>query len=427
MLLKRKLLYGDLPGIKTCLPPLFCFLILNSVSCNPIIVSADGGVADGGSDGGNISDSGLSDGGDYDSGMDGGLTDGGIDGGTDAGIDAGNPDSGFDPGYCLTSQCFPVPPTGQTMCYDNSGLLYGDGGCPSLSDRDAGFWGQDAMFLKARTFNCFDDLKTSKACSGSNLEDGDTVADSLTGLMWQRKIDSSVMDWDQAVDYCTNVLNLQQYGGYSDWRLPNPFEFTSIVDRQNPDPSIDLSVFPGTPSDFFWTSLADPLAEPYAWSMHFKGGSLSIVHKYNFIINVRCVRMGPQNTVMSSAKRFITTTGPDGRKLVSDSVTGLMWQYEYEHDDVTWAKALSYCAHMNYGGYFDWRLPNINELESLVNYKMFRPASDFPGMAPYHFLSSTTVVSWSSHMWDVFFDSGDILIYGKSVDGDSVRCVRQGP
>jgi hypothetical protein len=54
--------------------------------------------------------------------------------------------------------------------------------------------------------------------------------------------------------------------------------------------------------------------------------------------------------------------------VVTDNLTGLMWASKGNlTSDKTWQEALDYCNNLNLGGYSDWRLPNVNELESLVN------------------------------------------------------------
>ena len=70
-------------------------------------------------------------------------------------------------------------------------------------------------------------------------------------------------------------------------------------------------------------------------------------------------------------------------------MTGLMWQESYK-SNLSWQASLEYCETLEYAGFTDWRMPNINELISIVNYDKASPASDFPEYASNFFWSSTT-------------------------------------
>jgi hypothetical protein len=48
-----------------------------------------------------------------------------------------------------------------------------------------------------------------------------------------------------------------------------------------------------------------------------------------------------------------------------DSQTGLMWTIRDNGTDVTWWQANEYAQQLHLGGYADWRLPTIEELEEL--------------------------------------------------------------
>ena len=113
----------------------------------------------------------------------------------------------------------------------------------------------------------------------------------------------------------------------------------------------------------------------------------------------------------------------NGDVIVRDSKTGLLWQKTYE-TGLTWKEALAYCEDLTYAGYSDWRMPNRNELVSLVNYNKYNPASDFPEMPTVFFWSSTTDVSSGNAI--VFeFKRGDVRAYAKSsYTKIYVRCVR---
>jgi len=58
----------------------------------------------------------------------------------------------------------------------------------------------------------------------------------------------------------------------------------------------------------------------------------------------------------------------NGDGTVTDNLTGLMWDQTGNRFGVrTWAQALSDANGLSLAGYGDWRLPNVNELESLIN------------------------------------------------------------
>jgi serine/threonine protein kinase len=51
----------------------------------------------------------------------------------------------------------------------------------------------------------------------------------------------------------------------------------------------------------------------------------------------------------------------------TDKVTGLMWTRKDGSRDVTWFQAVDFCGHLQLGGYSDWRLPTIDELQGIYD------------------------------------------------------------
>ncbi|MBI5548584.1 MAG: DUF1566 domain-containing protein [Deltaproteobacteria bacterium] len=113
---------------------------------------------------------------------------------------------------------------------------------------------------------------------------GETVKDEVTGLVWQRAVSAGSYTWAAAESYCQS-LNL---GGWSTgWRPPSAKELVSIVDYRSHGPAIDTAVFPGTPSEAFWSSGNNPNIGSGRWIVEFDRGA---THNNNLPVRVRCVR-----------------------------------------------------------------------------------------------------------------------------------------
>ena len=55
-----------------------------------------------------------------------------------------------------------------------------------------------------------------------------------------------------------------------------------------------------------------------------------------------------------------------GAETLKDTRTKLMWTAKDNGSDITWNNAVRYCDGLNLGGYRNWRLPTIKELEGLL-------------------------------------------------------------
>jgi len=125
-----------------------------------------------------------------------------------------------------------------------------------------------------------------------------------------------------------------------------------------------------------------------------------------------------------------------GDGTVTDAGTGLMWMQETadinadgnidDNDKVIWINALSYCENLTLGNHSDWRLPDIQELRSLVDYNRYDPVTDpFFSSVPFRYWSATTVASNTEEAWGILFKDGSDVWSNKSVPC-YVRCVRSG-
>ena len=289
---------------------------------------------------------------------------------------------------------FKFPDAGLIKCYDRAGLEID----PAPDDE---LYGQNGCFV-------INPMSFTKLAKGAKTIDDAAgwdeglrmVADNNTGLIWEvkspKKGDVNFCDdqysWTDAQEVYIKKLNKQKYGGFSDWRLPNKDELRSIVDYSKTGPAIDTWYFPNTKSDLYWTSVPYKMQKPFIWGIFFGLGS-GICYTPSSERYVRAVR-GGSNKLFGLPDNSRFTDNGDGT--ITDSVTGLMWQ-KAENERMDWYAALKACKEMRLAGHSDWRLPNLKELNSILNldytggwwyFKDFFPAE---GLKPplLHYFSST--------------------------------------
>jgi hypothetical protein len=108
--------------------------------------------------------------------------------------------------------------------------------------------------------------------------------------------------------------------------------------------------------------------------------------------------------------RFLINDG-----LVFDALTGLLWKQEPYNVAVTWDEAMTYAENLDYAGYSDWRLPNRNEMRSIVSYGASSidsyVAGKFDTLVPEDkfWWTSTTYASpyGSGSAWVLYLDNGN--------------------
>lgn len=119
----------------------------------------------------------------------------------------------------------------------------------------------------------------------------------------------------------------------------------------------------------------------------------------------------------------------DIKKTVLDTNTNLMWKDRNEDNTIkkTWQESINYCENLDFSGYSDWRLPNINELLSIVYNKEFDPAVNknfFKNFYRGNYWTSTTFSSDpSKKAWFMYFYYGNTSATLKTKEF-IVSCVR---
>jgi len=97
----------------------------------------------------------------------------------------------------------------------------------------------------------------------------------------------------------------------------------------------------------------------------------------------------------------------------------------------TWLDAITACEGLTYAGFTDWRLPNVRELMSIVDYgAAVEPrinTTAFPATDLGAHWTSTTYVPSTSYAWIVEFSLGTANASNK-INGFYLQlCVRGGP
>jgi len=113
--------------------------------------------------------------------------------------------------------------------------------------------------------------------------------------------------------------------------------------------------------------------------------------------------------------------------IVTDSTTGLQWQDDAIGSTMTWQSAIDHCEGLSLDSYSDWRLPNVNELKTIVDRSKYNPAivSGFINTSSANYWSSTTYENYSPHAWIVDFNYGYVN-HSSKYNSNYVRCVRAG-
>ncbi len=314
--------------------------------------------------------------------------------------------------YWSGSECKAIVKTGavcsgQKKCYDNNAEMI----CP-LEGND--FYGTDSQYSALN--KC-----TNRSFTISGASGNDVVKDNNTGLLWQRIMPSkytgctmgnpvgSKCKMSEAVSYCENL----NYGGYSDWRLPSRNEISTIPDYGSYS-SIDSTFY--YTSEYYWTSTLLSSNTNKGWFAAIRGGSLSS-QGIDLAGNAWCVRGDP----LIQTNNFVESS-VEGKVIVTDTSTGLIWTKEISVEK-TWKDALSYCENATYANYNDWRLPNVKELETLVDDTKFDPASGFPGLSSLSIWSSTTSEDSGNGAFYLYFYTGGVFVHSKTAEINAI-CVR---
>ncbi|MHC4889383.1 MAG: Lcl C-terminal domain-containing protein [Planctomycetota bacterium] len=259
--------------------------------------------------------------------------------------------------------------TGQDRTYDDKQEV----ACPKKGED---FYGQDAHYQGARF---------------AYRDNGNgTLTDLNTGLMWQKTPDFVKRTMAEAERHAKSL----SLGDHNDWRLPTIKELFSIADFRGNiktrTPYINTKYF-----DFEYPDTNQGwriIDAQYRSNTRYLGTTMrgdKSVFGFNFADGrikaypvagrgagrqyVRCVRgrnYGENDFVNN------------GDGTITDRASGLMWMKADSGKTMNWKEALEYAENLDYDGYDDWRLPNVKELQNIVDYSRAPDATSMPARGP---------------------------------------------
>ncbi len=256
------------------------------------------------------------------------------------------------------------------------------------------------------------------------VDNGDgTVTDTITGLMWQKQ-DGGEMSYDSAVDWVGRLA----LAGYQDWRLPGIHESFSLMNLDALNPALNKFAFTDTGAEYWWSADVAVNNPSKVWVTNSGGGqgahpkteTISAGGTKKF--HARAVRnTHPPNTLQARFK-FIADS------VVLDLLTGLMWERYPLNDSINWENALMRAENIVLGGYCDWRLPNIKEIESIQDEKNISPAVNknfFSAIRSAKYWSSTSQFNRGVNAWYIDYQNLGLTTYGaKNTRACYAICVR---
>jgi len=283
-----------------------------------------------------------------------------------------------------TSGSYPIVDTDQTYCFSESGVI----------PCGQSYNGQDAQY---------------EGLQPAYQDNGDgTITDLNTGLMW-------IQDPGEKTYYTDALEKLENYSfaGYDDWRLPTIKELYSLALFSGVDASVTSSsgvdgLVPFIDTGYFVFRYGDESGGNRVIDSQWL---TSTVYDSTVMNGQRCffgfnfadgrIKCYPLNERPGANGYFaLFVRGGDeyglnnyvdnGDGTITDQATGLTWTQNDNGDGMLWAEALTYCELLSLGGSDDWRLPNIKELHSIVDYSRSPDITDSPAIDPLFNLTSIT-------------------------------------
>jgi hypothetical protein len=344
-----------------------------------------------------------------------------------------------------------LPKTGQTLCYSvmNENVIDCPGSGQDAETQMGIAWPDPRYTIIYCSSNgpC-----TSQSSDCDSDSSNDLVTDNLTGLTWSRDAQNMVSRsvWSDEL----SEVNSLSLCGYSDWRMPNVNELESLFhwgfNEQTCGSSscYDLeawleSIGFTNVRPYYWTSTTSAGETDNVWSFDLESGIIEEEGKGTVGLYTWPVR-GSSSLVPRTGQITAYATGDDGdlragvslpstrftsgtgdeSDCVTDNLTGLMWTKNANlyGSASFWAEGLGYANSLDLCGYTDWRLPNKNELFSLIDRSQSAPAltSSHPFTnvkTDKRYWTSTSNAYFRDEAWQADLSSGSVDVTEKSDNG----------
>lgn len=252
------------------------------------------------------------------------------------------------------------------------------------------------------------------------VQSNGTVLDTLTGLIWLKNLTClpEAMTWENAINTTNNLYDdgmgtcgLSDNSAVGDWRLPNIRELQSLVFPGEQVPNNDLPFFNGL-QPTYWSSTTKANDSAAAWLIRYgfivsalKTGELHVVPVRDINANTNDVAAPEALIDLPKTGQAISyMVGDDGDWQAgidwpeprfkdngdgtrTDLLTGLVWLVNPECNAAgsRWDNAIDSVNALAQDGTHtcdltdgsiagDWRMPNVLELHSMIDFGQDSPA-----------------------------------------------------
>jgi len=346
-----------------------------------------------------------------------------------------------------------LPNTGQAACYNDQGTVIPCANTGQNGDLNKGVAWPAQRFTANVDTSIIDNL-TGLAWAPS----GNLMPSRHSGWDSDKAQDDGSVTWQHALDYVA-LLNSENYLGHNDWRLPNRRELRSLASygQLNSAAWLNSQGFTDVQAASYWSSTSWVVNASYAWYVNIYTGyviddkdksetfyvwpvrtglaqneaaaplpATGLTHCYDTLgALIPCANSGQDAALHKGVAWPSPRFSDNGDGTVIDKLTGLVWsQNGYAPGPAacspgaakTWQAALGYAACLNannYLGHSDWRLPDINELESLIHAgqadnSSWLNASGFSHVQSGIYWSSTTYVTDARDACLIHMNHGDL-------------------